>query len=426
MSRNLAQWVDYIQTLHHREIELSLERVREVFLRMYPYGLSYKIISIAGTNGKGSTAELLASIYRQAGYQVGKFTSPHLVDFNERFNLNGEAIDDRRLLAAFNRVESQRQDTPITFFEFGTLLAIDLFADSQVDIAIMEVGLGGRLDSVNILDPDVSIVTSISIDHTSWLGNTIEAIAYEKVGIARGGRPLVLGLTDPPDNMLEYASTLGAQIRQIGQQFDYSQSKDDSHWQWSSSGTTFKGLPLPLQQAGVQLSNCSVALEAVRLMSADLPVETSSIVEGIGNATILGRCQVFGHDPYIVFDVSHNQTSVARLNQFLFDLKSNEGALGKPRTVVVCGMLRDKEIRVSLEQIAHQVDEWHVATIHNERGASASEIGAVVRSISTAKVADYDRVEDAYDAAVATLNADDRLVVFGSFHIVGDILRHVN
>ena len=202
MPDTLGQWVEYIQTLHHREIELSLDRVREVYLRMYPNGLRYKIISLSGTNGKGSTAELLASVYRSSGYKVGKFTSPHLVNFNERFNLNGNAIDNERLLDAFSAVEKNRQQTPITFFEYGTLLAIELFAKSQVDVAIMEVGLGGRLDSVNILDADLSIVTSISVDHTSWLGNTVEEIAFEKVGIARKGKPLVLGLRKPPQNMI--------------------------------------------------------------------------------------------------------------------------------------------------------------------------------------------------------------------------------
>ncbi|MFT6409097.1 MAG: dihydrofolate synthase/folylpolyglutamate synthase [Arenicella sp.] len=393
---------------------------------MYPHGLPYKVISLSGTNGKGSTAELLASIYRQAGYQVGKFTSPHLVHFNERFNINGESVDEPRLLEAFARVEEKRQDTPITFFEFGTLLAIDLFAESHVDIAIMEVGLGGRLDSVNILDPDVSIVTSISIDHTSWLGNTIEEISYEKVCIAREGRPLVLGLTNPSENMLTYAANLGAQVRQIGQHFDYSQKEDDGTWQWSTSAVTLRDLPLPFQQRGVQLSNCSLALEAVRLMSADFPVESASICDGIRGATILGRCQVFARDPYIVLDVSHNQTSVARLNQFLYSLSDNREIAFEGRTVAVCGMLSDKEIRISLEQIADQIDVWHVATIHNERGASASEIGSIARSITTSEVIEYDRVEDAYDAAVSTLAADDRLVVFGSFHILGDILEHVN
>ncbi len=422
MRRRISRWVDYIQTLHHREIELSLERVCDVYLRMYPDGLAFKIVTLSGTNGKGSTAELLASIYRQAGYRVGKFTSPHLIDFNERFNIAGQSVDDERLLAAFERVEQSRQDTPITFFEYGTLLAIDLFATSQVDVAIMEVGLGGRLDSVNILDADVSVVTSISIDHTSWLGNTIEQIAYEKVGIARSGKPLVIGLSDAPQNMLDYAAQIGAQVSQVDTDFVYRKNTASTTWEWSANDLALTQLPFPYEQDGVQLNNCALALKALQLLSADLPVEEIDIRDGIRHASILGRCQILNRAPYIVCDVSHNETSVARLAQFLDTLEV--GARG--RTIAVCGMLKDKEIKASLEKISARVDEWHTATIHHERGASAFEISLLIKSLSESTVTQYDRVEDAYDAARATLTSDDCLVVFGSFHIVGDILDHVN
>lgn len=421
MQRSLDQWVDYIQTLHHREIELSLERVREVYLRLYPAGLSYKIINLSGTNGKGSTAELLASIYRQAGYRVGKFTSPHLVRFNERFNLDGESIDDHRLLAAFVRVEAVRQDTPITFFEYGTLLAIELFASQKVDVAIMEVGLGGRLDSVNILDADVSIVTSVSIDHTSWLGNTVEQIAYQKVGIARKGKPLILGLANPPQNILEYASEVGAKVSQIGRQFNHQPSMRANMWNWLGEQHALIELPLPYGQAGVQLDNCSLALEAVWRLLDSLPVSSDDIHLGIKNASILGRCQILQSSPSIILDVSHNETSIVRLAEFLKPLK----ATATGRVLAVCGMLRDKEIKLSLDQISMHIDEWHISTIHHDRGATAAEIGAVINSISDSKVCEYERVEDAYDEALAALTSDDCLVVFGSFHIVGDILSHV-
>jgi dihydrofolate synthase/folylpolyglutamate synthase len=389
---------------------------------MYPSGLPFRIVSLSGTNGKGSTAELLSSIYRQAGYRVGKFTSPHLVHFNERFNLNGSAIDNTRLLNAFSRVELVRGDTPITFFEYGTLLAIELFASSNVDIAIMEVGLGGRLDSVNILDADVAIVTGISIDHTSWLGNTIEEIAYEKTGIARKGRPLILGLEEPPETMLSYAAEIGANINKIGSDFSFLLSAAGDTWQWLNGDQTISDLPLPYKQAGVQLGNCALALKAIDALSNELPVGPIDMRNGILNATLDGRCQIFQKEPYIIFDVSHNEASVARLAQFLTDLKL--GSQGK--VLAVCGMLRDKEIKVSLEQIAPYVDEWHLATIHNERGALAAELSVVLRAVSDSPWTENDRVEGAYDRAKSTLTRDDCLVVFGSFHIVGDILDHVN
>ncbi len=419
--RSLDQWIDYIQTLHQREIDLSLERVRSVYERMYPNGLAYKIVNIAGTNGKGSTAELMASIYREAGYKVGKFTSPHLVEFNERFNLNGQPVSDQLLLDAFDCVETYRQDTPITFFEYGTLLAIELFAKANVDIAVMEIGLGGRLDSVNILDPDAAIVTSISVDHTAWLGNTIEQIAYEKVGIARPETPLVIGLIDAPQNMLNYANEIGAELSQIGQNFSYAKSKVSDTWDWIGSRQTLKELPLPYQQGGVQLSNCSLALQAIDLLDQYLPVSAVQAHSGIANAMIEGRCQVISREPLIVLDVSHNESSVSRLAEFI------ESAIGKStgKIIAVCGMLKDKEISVSLGQIADQVDTWHLAGIANDRGANSDEIAEHVRAVSIKPQFNYQKVELAYDAAVKTLTADDCLVVFGSFHIVGDILAHV-
>ncbi len=433
MARSLDQWVAYIQSLHHREIDLSLERVREVYSRMYPQSLPYKIISLSGTNGKGSTAELLASMYRQAGFRVGKFTSPHLIHFNERFNLDGEPVNEQRLLLAFDRVEMHRANTPITFFEYCTLLAIELFASNQVDVAIMEVGLGGRLDSVNILDADVSIITSISIDHTNWLGSTIEKIAYEKVGIARKDKPLILGMTTPPTNMLAYAEEIGAKVRLIGRDFNYRYTEGSEYWEWSYSNTVFERLPLPYNQTSVQLSNCALALATIQILSTSLPVSKNNVYEGIQNANIFGRCQLISRQPDIIFDVSHNESSVAYLAQFLNTLKKaqfgNNKASDKKqrsaRTVAVVGMLRDKEIAASLAQISSHIDEWYVATIHNERGATAAEISTEILLNSTSKVAQYDRVEDAYDAAKATLTTDDCLVVFGSFHTVGDILDYI-
>ncbi len=419
--RSIDQWIDYIQTLHQREIDLSLERVRSVYKRMYPHGLSFKVVNIAGTNGKGSTAELMASIYREAGFTVGKFTSPHLVEFNERFNLNGQSVSDQPLLDAFDCVETHRQDTPITFFEYGTLLAIELFAKANVDIAVMEIGLGGRLDSVNILDPDAAIVTSISIDHTAWLGNTIEQIAYEKVGIARPDTPLVIGLINAPLTMLDYVKEIGAELSQVGQNFSYARSKVSETWDWIGSRQTLKELPLPYQQDGVQLSNCSLALQVIDLLDQYLPVSAAQAHSGIAKARIEGRCQVISREPLIVLDVSHNETSVSRLAEFI----SSEIGQRTAKVVAVCGMLKDKEISVSLGQIADHVDSWYLTSIDNDRGASSDEIAEHVRSVSNKPQFSYQKVELAYEAAVKTLTADDCLVVFGSFHIVGDILAHV-
>lgn len=415
---SLDQWVEYIQTLHVREIELSLERVRDVYLRLYPDGMRCKIISLSGTNGKGSTAELCASIYRQAGYCVGKFTSPHLVHFNERININGDPVNERDLLASFVRIESVRADIPITFFEFGTLLAIDLFECAKVDVAIMEVGLGGRLDSVNILDADVAITTSVAIDHTAWLGDTIEEIAYEKAGIARANKPYIVGMTKPPITLIDHANDIDADLQILDKDFNY--HLDGSRWTWlSSDGVRYEKLPLPFSQTGVQLSNCALALQAITQLQASLVVAERYIAAGIEAANLSGRCQVIEREPLIICDVSHNEASTQRLAEFL---KTQFSPKPSAKCIAVCGMLKDKEITASLNQIASMVDCWHAATIHNERGASAHEIADHLKSITKTEVLCYDSAKLAYESAKSTLTEHDCLVVFGSFHIVGDIL----
>ena len=213
--RSVEQWVEYIQTLHFREIELGLDRVNEVYQRLIPQGIGFTVISIAGTNGKGSTAELLSSIYKAAGYTVGKFTSPHLIEYGERYCINGVNASKQQLLAAFERIENARGEIPLTFFEFGTLMAIEIFYAAKVGIAVMEVGMGGRLDAVNILDADVAVITSISIDHTAWLGNTIDEIAPEKMGIARAGRPCVMGLSKLSPKIKAEANEIGLSLIHI-------------------------------------------------------------------------------------------------------------------------------------------------------------------------------------------------------------------
>ena len=416
---NVNKWVEYIQTLHPREIELTLERVRKVYMRLYPDGMRCKVISVSGTNGKGSTAELCASIYRQAGYQVGKFTSPHLVYFNERVNINGAAVGDKDLLSSFVRIEAARGDIPITFFEYGTLLAIDLFEHANVDIAIMEVGLGGRLDSVNILDADVSITTSVAIDHTAWLGDTIEKIAYEKAGIARPNKPYIVGMGAPPPSLIEHAKKINTDLQIVTQDFNY--YLDGSLWSCKTSdGVEYKKLPLPFAQTGVQLSNCALAIQAISQLQLSLTVSEENVIAGVAAANLPGRCQIVQREPLIVFDVSHNEASTLRLSEFLaLQFSPKEGA----KCVAVCGMLKDKEIAASLAQVVEQVDCWHTASIDNERGASSLEVAKQLENLNALEVNCYDSARLAYEAAKATLTEHDCLVVFGSFHIVGDILN---
>ncbi len=418
-SDDVQEWMNYIQTLHAREIELTLDRVRSVYTRLCPRGASFKVISVAGTNGKGSTAEVIRSIYHAAGYRVAKFTSPHLIDLNERFSVGDESVSDADLLAAFKRIEKLRGDTPITYFEYGLLLAIAIFEDAATEVAVMEVGLGGRLDAVNILDADVAIVTSIALDHTDWLGDTLEKIAYEKAGIARAGSPCLVGIREPQRSITAHLDEVDADGQILGIDFDYKPMADGA-WCFSSSESQLEDLPLPFGQNGVQLSNASLAIRAVQSLNSGLPVDSQAIVDGLNEARLAGRCQIIAHSPIVVLDVSHNEASLKRLRTFL------DGLSYKGRLVALCGMLKDKEIEASLSQLADCVDEWHLATINNERGANAEHLlnclQASIPSMPLASTAMYDDVQIGYKSVEKTLTANDCLVVFGSFYIAGDIL----
>jgi len=426
--RTVNEWVDYIQTLHHREIELSLERVNQVYRRLYPQGLDYKIISIAGTNGKGSTAELIASIYNQSGAKVGKFSSPHLIEFGERYCVNGNNAKGEALIDAFIKIEQARAEIPITYFEFGALLAIELFSAANVDVAVMEVGLGGRLDAINILDADVSLITSISIDHTAWLGDTVDLIAREKVGIARSNKPCVVGIRQPSQSIVDHCQNISADLHTLGQGFDYQTSEVDAQsWSWHSKRTNrqLTQLPLPFSQDGVQLSNAAIAIEAIDSLREYLPVENQAIFNGLRKAKILARCQIFNQSPLSILDVAHNESSVQRL-RFFIDRQMAFKNKPASKVYAVCGMLQDKEVAKSLACLDGLVSDWHFATIDNERGATADYLQSQLSSVSdiTAKViVKYECVVKAYEEVLKVLTDDDILIVFGSFFVAGDILK---
>ncbi len=432
-SNSISEWVDYIQTLHVREIDLSLERVRKVTLALYadmcPQGRPFKVISVAGTNGKGSTCEIIASIYRAANIKVGKFSSPHLVRFNERFSIDGFDANDHQLLDAFKTVESARGDTPITYFEYGFLLAIALFLNEKVDVAVMEVGLGGRLDAVNVLDADVAVITSIALDHTAWLGDTLDEIAFEKSGIARNFKPCVVGVREPQQSMLDHLNNIDAKQVLIGKHFDFTglikdaKSQVAPSWSYDAEGLTLKELPLPFGQAGVQLSNASLAIAAVEQLGNDINVEDHHYRTGLDRAKLAGRCQLISSKPFVVLDVSHNEASIKRLNEFIESLDV------AGQVIAVCGMLQDKQIVASLSRILSSVSQWHLATISGERGSSAAQINACLEQACNASgagkpdlIALHDNAVKAYNKANETLTSDDCLLVFGSFYVVGDII----
>lgn len=421
--RNLQQWVDYIQTLHLRNIDLSLERVRLVYQRLFPNGVDFKVITVAGTNGKGSTSELLRSIYSASGLHVGKYTSPHLAYFNERYQLDEQFADDQSLINAFEKIEGARQETTLTFFEFGTLAALIIFSDSKVDLAVMEVGLGGRLDAVNILDADAVAITNISIDHTSWLGDTIEEIGFEKVGVARANKPCVIGMQLPPESIVDFCLDQDVPLFRYQQDFDIELSKDQETWSWTSEEQSLTDISLPFGQTGHQLVNASVSLAIVQQMQRLLPISDDSIKAGVKSASLLGRCQIIQEHPEIILDVSHNVASIKQLASFI------ENRAKPSKRYAICGMLEDKQIEQALLEIVDVVDEWHLVTIDNQRGATAGHIReALLASCETKQITEpsislHQNVLDAYQVVTDQLKTSGSLLVFGSFYLVGDIIR---
>lgn len=417
MLETLDAWVDYLQTLHAREIDLSLERVKTVYQRLRPAGVGFKIITVAGTNGKGSTCELLSSIYHAAGYQTGKYTSPHIIKFNERFNINRSDVSNVDLLAVLQRIENVRGDVSLTFFEFGTLAAIELFCDQRVDVAIMEVGLGGRLDAVNILDCDLAVVTSISIDHVDWLGSTIEEIAGEKIAIARTERPCVIGFRDPPLTMLEYCENANIPVSRLGVDYDFSRSGSDWTWRLSDPHSELIKLPLPFAQLGIQLQNASAALTSVNLLQNSLPVPKSAMFSGVDNAHLAARRQIISREPLIIVDVAHNEASIASLVSFVKDLNYSGKAYA------ICGMLKDKQIKRSFSPLIGIIDEWNLVTIKTDRGADAQLIDSILYELSDNLFSFcFTDARKAYDSVWPKLKKDDVLIVFGSFFVAGDIM----
>lgn len=378
----------------------------------------FAVITVGGTNGKGSTVGMLESILAAAGYRVGAYTSPHLIHYNERIRLCGRPATDAELCDAFARIDAARGDVPLTYFEFGTVAALDLMTRAGLDVAVLEVGMGGRLDAVNAVDADVAIVTAIDIDHTQWLGTTRDAIAREKAGIFRPGRPAICGDADPPDSLVQHAHETGARL--LIRERDYSARADAAHpdaWTWRCGPALRSGLPLPALRGDYQLDNAAGVLTALEMLGERLPVSQAHVRQGLLAAAVPGRFQVLPGRPVRVLDVAHNPQAARALAATL----RRQGAFRETRAVF--GMLADKDIGSVVAALRDVVDRWYVTTLHTARGATGAQIAAALTGIGvTAPVARFERVTDAWAAALADADESDRIVVFGSFHTVGDIL----
>ncbi len=419
----LSDWLTRLESLHPKSIDLGLDRVRAVAQRL-DIELSCPTIVVAGTNGKGSTCAMLASMLRAAGYRVGLYTSPHLLVFNERARIDGIDASDTELVEQFEAVEAARRDTSLTYFEFTTLAILRLFAQSRLDAAVLEVGLGGRLDAVNLVDADVAIVTSVDIDHVDYLGGTREAIGREKAHVYRAGRPAICCDPQPPATLLEHAAAIGADLWRFGQDFRYEGSAEQRGQQWSyiGRGQRRSGLPYPALRGANQLLNACGALAALEALAQRLPVSQQAVRQGLLTVELPARFQVLPGRPVVILDVAHNPHAAAVL-------ATNLDSMGYfPATHAVFGMLRDKDIANVVRHVAPHVDHWHLGSTPGPRGTPADDVAALVRaatqgSVRHASIDTYDSVADACRAALERASADDRILAFGSFLTVADAMH---
>ena len=417
MPKDLSGWLAYIEQQHPQTIALGLERVERVRDAM---GLvpAVPVITVAGTNGKGSTCAMLEATLSAAGYRVGLYTSPHLMRYNERVRIAGREADDAALVSAFARVEAARIEKTgniqLTYFEFGTLAAVDLFLRSAVDVLVLEVGMGGRLDAVNVFDADCAIVTSIGLDHMDYLGATREAIGHEKAGIFRAGKPAVLADPAPPASVLTHAQAIGALLQCIGRDFGY-QAEGDQWLFWGPAGRK-SALPYPALRGRIQLSNASAAFAALDTLQQRLPVSMRHLRRGLAEVALRGRFQVLPGRPVVVLDVGHNPQAAAVLSDNLSDMSPYAA------TWAVFGMLSDKDIAGVVSLLAKRVDQWMVCTLPPPRGAKAAELAQVLKRSGVDAVREFENPARAYAAACSEAAENDRIVVFGSFHTVADVL----
>lgn len=422
LPRTLAAWLAFIETLHPKSIAMGLDRVGAVAQRM-AIGIDCPVITVAGTNGKGSTCAIVEAIYRHAGFRTGLYTSPHLLRFNERVRIAGDEASDAALAGAFAAVEAARKPaathigaTPLTYFEFSTLAALRLFSQARLDVLVLEVGLGGRLDAVNVVDADVAVVTTIDIDHVEYLGATRDAIGREKAGIFRAGRPALCADPDPPQSLIDHAAAIGAPLWRIG--VDYRYAAEGAQWRYEGPRCRRYGLPFPALRGAYQLGNAATALATLDALRERLPVAAGAVREGLVHVALPGRLQVLPGRPTIVLDVAHNPQAA----RALADALSTMGYF--PRTFAVFGMLADKDIDAVAQALAPRIDAWYVAPLPGPRGAPAAHL---IRALAAAGVREsairaFDDIAHAFDAARSAADETDRIAAFGSFLTVAAAL----
>ena len=415
--KTLQDWLDFCERLHPVTIDMGLERLREVADRL-ALRFACPVITVAGTNGKGSTCAMLEAILLQAGYRTGVYTSPHLVHFEERCRLSGQAVSAETLAEAFATVDAARGTVSLTYFEFSTLAILWLMSRADLDAVILEVGLGGRLDAVNIVDTDCAVITSIDLDHMAILGKDRETIGREKAGIMRAGRPVVVSDPVPPQSVLEHAEAIGADLWRFGRDFNF--SGDKQQWSWAGRGRRYSGMAYPALRGANQLVNASGVLAALDALRTRIPVTAQAVRNGLAMVELPGRFQIVPGQPVLVLDVAHNPHSVAALAE-------NLDAMGfYPTTHAVFGAMADKDLQPMLQRVGPLVDRWYFTDLPLPRAASAADLQQAWQAQNTRKdVASsvHADPEAALQVAVAAADPADRIIVFGSFYTVGGVLK---
>jgi dihydrofolate synthase/folylpolyglutamate synthase len=413
--QSLTDWLSYLERIHPSTIDMGLERVAAVRGRL---GLApaFPIITVAGTNGKGSVCAMLESILASAGYKVGLYTSPHLLRYNERVRVAQREVADEILVRAFERVERARAEVSLTYFEFGTLAAMDVFIREKVEVAVLEVGLGGRLDAVNAFDPNCAVVTCVDFDHMDYLGSDREQIGQEKAGVFRSGIPAICGDEKPPASLIGHARNIGAPLYLIGR--DYGYRADSLQWQfWSAAGKR-SGLPHPALRGDYQLGNAAAVFAALESIRERLPVDMGALRRGLVDVILPGRFQVLPGRPMVILDVGHNPHAARALASSLRRLP------GHGRTYAVFAMLKDKDVERVAAALAGEIHEWLIAGLPGARGASADQIAQALSAAQIdAPVTRFATPAGAYRQAVKMAGQNDRILVFGSFYTVGAVLQ---
>ncbi len=419
MSRTLAEWLAYQEHVNVHSIELGLDRVREVWRRMGAPAPAKRVITVGGTNGKGSTVALLEAMLRAADLRVGAFTSPHLLEYNERVRIDGVDADDAALIASFERIEAARGSVPLTYFEFGALAALDLFARAALDVAVLEVGLGGRLDAVNIVDADVAVITTVDLDHMEWLGPDRDSIGREKAGIARAGRPAIVGEPDPPAGLLDALAERGTRVERAG--IDFSIERHQDGWRWRHRDGSAMELPDPALAAPVQYANAAAAIAALHTLGLEAFTPSSffaAVSAGLHEVRVPARLQSIGGAPPVIVDVGHNPQAARALAEWL-------DAQPPTRVHAVYGALADKDVAGVIGALGPRIDHWHLAGLERAtpRGMPVAALAAVLHQVlPQARYDAHADVATALAAARAAAQPHERILAFGSFFVASAVL----